>query len=69
MTNEQKIQTLNKAIDSIIDVAEDVPESNFHFLVASDRSVVNQLRTVISKIEDSSIQKKELETIKSKEND
>ncbi len=44
VTTDQKIKLIEKAIDAIIDVAEDIPESNaFHFL-NSENSVVNKLR-------------------------
>ncbi len=54
-TSEEKIKLIENAIDSIIVVAEDIPESDAGFFLNYENSVVSRLRRLQDKIEESDL--------------
>lgn len=55
VTTEQKIKLIETAIDSIIDVVHDIPESDAGYFVNQVNSVVSKLRDLQDKIEQSDL--------------
>lgn len=49
---KHKISLIEKAIDAIIDVGEDIEESDPHYFIHSENSVISKLRSLQTKVED-----------------
>lgn len=43
---KHKISLIEKAIDAIIDVGEDIEESDPHYFIHSENSVISKLRSL-----------------------